>query len=259
MNKEIAKLLNENTYDEDEIESYMNFSDIDDRSLDRITNDVRTRIARGGLKKSGLRAQEMLEQGEFIEKTIKGTDIDVLEDSMMINMIAKIPFMSGDGYSFNRLMFCTNKRIIITSANYYNNPFATESYLKEEIKKISLGKKVKRQFRLKRLLESNLSLTKALITLVAAIPFLFSIGAAGGTLAAGIYFATKSEFLALLGFYSAILGLGYIVVVRPKLITEVLLETKDGKSYDVIIRNEDYKEIHEYLNTFLVRGEEFDR
>jgi len=71
MNKEIAKLLNENTYDDDEIESYMNFSDIDDNSLNRITNDVRTRIARGGLKKSGLRVQEMLEQGEFIEKTIK--------------------------------------------------------------------------------------------------------------------------------------------------------------------------------------------
>lgn len=252
-------LLNESSYDEEEISSYMNFSDIDDESLNRITNDVRTQIARGGLKKSGLYAEGMLEEGEVIEKTIKGTDIDMLEEAAMVNMAMHIPFMSGDGFSFNRLMFCTNKRVIIISANYYNKPLGIESYLKEDIKSISLGKKVKRQYRLNRLFKSSVGCAEVFFKILAGIYILFIAGVTGYVFAIFINSITNSEFLSLLSFRIAVLAFIYILIARPKLITEVLLETKDGKKYDVIIRNQDYKDIHKYLEDFLYRGKNFDR
>ena len=34
-----------------------------------------------------------------------------------VNVMVNAPFMTGDGYSFNVLMFCTNKRIILVNVN----------------------------------------------------------------------------------------------------------------------------------------------
>jgi hypothetical protein len=260
MNKEILSLLNENTYEESEIEEYMNFATIDDDKLNRITSDTRLKIAKDALRESGIYVESILNEGERIEKVIKGTDIDILESSAMMNMTMPIPFMTGDGFSFNRLLFCTNERIIVISSNYYNDPLGVKSYYRKEIKNISIGKKIKRRFRLNNFLKEN-TIAKIFIFFLSIIPILFSIGLVGYITKMFIEeFIINSEFISMICGKIILLIVIYILIVRPKLITEVLVEIKDGTSYDLVIRNFDYKDIHSYLYKFwIMRGNSYDR
>lgn len=248
MDKEIIRLLNETTYDDSEIQEFIEFANIDDEKLEKITSDVKTKIAKELFKKSGVFVQSLLKENEKIEKIIKGTDIDLLEEATMINTFMLIPFMSGDGYSFSRIIFCTNKRIIILASNYYNKPLDAEIYDIKDIRKITVGKSIKRQYRLKKLFKGDKSIAKVILAPLLSLPMLFGITVTSYVFVQFINtFITQSEIISKLSFWSVTLGFSYILIARPKLTTEVLLEIYDGNSYDIIIRNEDYKDIHKYL------------
>ncbi|WP_238882230.1 hypothetical protein [Clostridium sp. YIM B02551] len=261
MDKNILRLLNESAYEDSEVEEYMSFATIDDESLNRITNDIKLKIAKDALRESGVYVESILYEGEKIEKVIKGIDIDVLESGTMVNMMMPIPFMTGDGFSFNKLLFCTNERIIVISSNYYNKPLAIKSYIKEEIKKISIGKKIKRRVRLKNFLKENISIAKVFVFLVSLMPILFGIGVTGYVVKMFIEeFIINSEFVSIMCARIIVLIFLLILIVRPKLVTEVLVEIEDGTSYDLIIRNSDYKDIHSYLyKSWVKRGNSYDR
>ncbi|MDD7795012.1 hypothetical protein [Clostridium sp. 'White wine YQ'] len=261
MDKNILRLLNESAYEDSEIEEYMSFATVDEEKLNRITNDIKLKIAKDALRESGIYVESILNEGEKIEKVIKGTDIDMLESSAMVNMMMPIPFMTGDGFSFNRLLFCTNERIIVIASNYYNNPLGVKSYHRKDIKKISIGKKVKRRFRLNNFLKDNISILKIFFMIFYSIPILFGIGVTGYVVKMFIEeFIINSEFVSIICARIIVLIFLLILIIRPKLITEVLVEIKDGTRYDLIIRNYDYKDIHSYLCKFWeMRGNSYDR
>ncbi|MBL4930218.1 hypothetical protein [Clostridium paridis] len=261
MDKNILRLLNESAYEDSEIEEYMSFATIDEAKLNRITNDIKLKIAKDALRECGIYVESILYEGERIEKVIKGTDIDMLESSAMVNMMMPIPFMTGDGFSFNRLLFCTNERIIVIASNYYNNPLGIKSYHRKDIKKISIGKKVKRRFRLNNFLKDNRSIFKILFMIFSSLPILFGIGVSGYFIKIFIEeFIINSELISITCARIIVFIFLYILIVRPKLITEILVEIKDGTSYDLIVRNYDYKDIHSYLyKSWIMRGNSYDR
>lgn len=248
MDKEIIKLLNETTYDENEIEEFMEFANIDDYKLEKITNDVKTKIAKDSFKKVGYFVKSILNENESIEKIIKGTDIDLMEEYTAISAKVKAPFMTSDGYAINKIIFITNKRIIILDSNYYNKVLGYESYELDEIKNITIGKKIKRKYRLHQFFKENSKLIKILFFLFAAIPILFGIGLVGYLVNELVRkFITDSEFVLVTISRIIVFGSLYFIIFRSKLANEVLIELKNGKKYDIIIRNKDYKEIQDYL------------
>lgn len=145
MDKEIIRLLNETNYNEKEIEEFMEFAKINDYKLEKITNDVKTKIAKDSFKKAGYFVKSILNENESIEKIIKATDIDLIEEYSMINASVKAPFITSDGYAFNKIIFITDKRIIILDSNYYNKALNYEIYDLDEIKNITIGKKNKKK------------------------------------------------------------------------------------------------------------------
>lgn len=250
MDKEIIRLLNETTYAEKEIEEFMKFAKIDDYKLEKITNDVKTKVAKDSFKKAGYFVKSILNENESIEKIIKATDIDLIEEYSMINASIEAPFITSDGYAFNKIIFITDKRIIILDSNYYNKALNYEIYDLDEIKKITIGKKIKRKYKLNKFFKENNSLIKILFFLFSAIPILFSIGLVGYLVDELVRkFITKSEFVLVTISRIILFGSLYLIISRPKLSSEVLIEFKNGSFYDIVIKNGDYKEIQNYLKS----------
>lgn len=67
--RELFKELNGINYNEEEIKEYINFSNIEDKKLSSITNDVKTNLAKEKLKEACIYVEErLLEKDEVIEK-----------------------------------------------------------------------------------------------------------------------------------------------------------------------------------------------
>lgn len=248
--REIFRELNGFNY-KDEINEDMDFANISDKNLSKITNDVRTKLAKEKLKEAEFYVEKnILGKGEVIQKVIKGTDIDMLKTATAVNVFMPVPFMNGDGYTFNRLIFCTNKRIIIVSANYYNCMQGIKIYNREEIKGMDIGKDVEKKYRFKITLDLKRNKSKKF---KAILPFLFQIFCA--YLISNIFsivaykLSDKFNFIRIIIFTISIIGFSYFFTTRRSLDTELLIELNDGSFYDLLIRNIDYKEIQEYLSS----------
>lgn len=245
--REILKELNGINYDEEEIKEYMNFIDIEDKALLKITNDVKTNLAKEKLREACIYVEErLLEEDEVIEKIIKATDQEILKASTAANIMINAPFMTGDGYSFNGLMFCTNKRIIVVYANYYNRMQGIKIYKKEEIKEINVGPEVKKKYRFHFQLDYKgskigaiaklifrLLMAHVLSSILTLIPYALSNG---------------SKLIRNMVYLILIVPIAYFFLTRRKLRTELLIEFSDGEFKELLIRNEDCDEIQEYLS-----------
>ena len=245
--RQMFKELNGINYDDEEIKEYMDITNIEDKKLNSITNDVKTNLAKEKFREACIHVKEkILEEDEVIEKIIKTTDPDMLAVATGVNMMVNAPFMTGDGYSFNELMFCTNKRIIAVYANYYNRMQGIKIYNKEEIKEINVGPDVKKKYRFKFQLDYKRSKKGAIVKLIflllvahllssiiSVIPYLLSNG---------------SELIRNITYFILIIPIAYFFLTRRKLGTELLMEFSNGKFKNLLIRNIDCDEIQEYLS-----------
>ncbi|MCR1950954.1 hypothetical protein NSA50_07745 [Clostridium sp. DSM 100503] len=249
--KEIFREFNGINYKEEEINEYMNFADIANGKLSKITSDIRTKLAKNKLREVGIYVEEnILEKDEVVEKVIKGTDIDMLMAATAVNVVMPIPFMTGDGYSFNRLIFCTNKRIIIVNANYHNSMQGVKIYNREDIKQIDMGKEIKKKYRFKILLDLKRYKSKRFKVVLKFLFQVFCVYLISNVFSKFAYILSdKSNFIRITIFMISIIAFLYFFTTRRSLNTELLIELSDGKFYDLLIRNTDYKEIHEYLSS----------
>lgn len=105
-----------------------------------------------------------------------------------------------------------------------------------------MEKKIKRKYRFNQFFKENNSLIKILFFLFSAIPILFSIGLVGYLVDELVRkFITKSEFVLVTIGRIILFGSLYLIISRPKLSSEVLIELKNGSFYNIIIKNGDYK------------------
>lgn len=245
--REIFKELNGINYNEQEIKEYMNFSNIEDKKLSSITNDVKTNLAKEKLMEACIYVEErLLERDEVIEKIIKGTDPDMLRVATGVNLMVNAPFMTGDGYSFNELMFCTNKRIILVHSNYYNRMQGIKIYNKEDIKDMLVGKDVKKRYRFKIQLDYKRNKKGAIASLLF---MLFMTHVLSNVLSKFAYMLLgESELIGAVTYFILIIPIAYFFLTRKKLESEVLIEFSNGKFKDLLIRNVDCDEIQEYLS-----------
>ncbi len=245
--RQMFKILNGIDHKDEDIKEYMDIDNISDKNLNSITNDVKTKLAKEKLSEACIHVKEkILEKDEVIEKIIKATDPEILMSATAANLLISAPFMTGDGYSFNELMFCTNKRIIVVYANYYNRMQGTKIYNKEEIKEINVGPEVKKKYKFKFQLDYKRSKKGAIVKLIflllmahilsniiSLIPYLLSNG---------------SELIRKITYFILIIPIAYFFLTRRKLGTELLIEFSNGEFKDLLIRNEDCDEIQEYIS-----------
>ena len=245
--RQIFKELNGINYDDDEIKEYMDIANIEENKLNSITKDVKTKLAKSKFREACIYVKErILEEDEVIEKIIKTTDPDMLAVATTVNMAVNAPFITGDGYSFNVLMFCTNKRIIEVSANYYNRMQGIKIYNNEEIKEINAGADVKKKYRFHFQLYYKKSKALAIgITLLALI----AANALSKILSFVSYMlSNRSESVEKVVYYILIIPIAYFFLTRRKLQSEILIEFTNGDFKDLLIRNTDCDEIQEYLS-----------
>ena len=246
--REIFKELNGINYDEEEIKDYIDIANMSDKKISSITNNVKTKLAREKFNEACIHVKEkILEKDEIIEKIIKGTDPEMLKVATGVNIVVNAPFMTGDGYSFNVLMFCTNKRIILVNANYYNRMQGVKIYNKEEIKEMIVGTDVKKKYRFKFQLDYKRSKIGAIANLV----FLFFMAHLLSTVLSMFAYmlANKSELIKYSAYLISMIPISYFFITRRKLESEVLIEFANGKFKDLLIRNEDCDDIQEYLSS----------
>ncbi|MDU5105696.1 hypothetical protein [Clostridium sp.] len=245
--RQIFKELNGVNYNDEEIKEYMDLTNIEDKKLNSITNDVKTKLAKDKFKEACIHVKEkILEEDEVIEKIIKTTDPDMLAVATGVNMMVNAPFMTGDGYSFNVLMFCTNKRIIEISANYYNRMQGIKIYNNEEIKEINAGADVKKKYRFHFQLYYKRNKALAIVTSL----FLLVVANALSKILAGVSYmlSNGSELVKNSVYFISIIPIAYFFLTRRKLQSEILIEFTNGKFKDLLIRNTDCDEIQEYLS-----------
>lgn len=245
--RELFKELNGINYNEEEIKEYINFSNIEDKKLSSITNDVKTNLAKEKLKEACIYVEErLLEKDEVIEKIIKGTDKDMLRTATGVNLIVNAPFMTGDGYSFNELIFCTNKRIIVVYANYYNRMQGIQIYNKEDIKEMLVGKEVKKKYRFK----FQLDYKRSKIGAIASSLFIIFMAHLFSSIVSKVSYmlSGESELIKVMVYLILIIPIAYFFLARERFQSEVLIEFTNGKFKNLFIRNEDCDDIHEYLS-----------
>ena len=246
--REIFKELNGINYDEKEVKEYIDIANMSDKKISSITNNVKTKLAKEKFNEACIHVKEkILEKDEIIEKIIKGTDPEMLKVATGVNIVVNAPFMTGDGYSFNILMFCTNKRIILVNANYYNRMQGVKIYNKEEIKEMIVGTDVKKKYRFKFQLDYKRSKIGAIANLV----FLFFMAHLLSTVLSMFAYmlANKSELIKYSAYLISMIPISYFFITRRKLESEVLIEFANGKFKDLLIRNEDCDDIQEYLSS----------
>ena len=246
--REIFKELNGINYDEEEVKEYTDIANMSDNKISSITNDVKTKLAKEKFNEACIHVKEkILERDEVIEKIIKVTDPGMLMVATGVNLMVNAPFMTGDGYSFNVLMFCTNKRIILVNANYYNRMQGVKIYSKEEIKEMIVGVDVKKKYRFKFQLDYKRSKIGAIANLVF---LLFMAHLLSTVLSMFAYMlANKSELIKYSAYLISMIPISYFFTTRRKLESEVLIEFTNGKFKDLLIRNEDCDDIQEYLSS----------
>lgn len=249
--KDVFKELNGINYREEEIDEYSDFIKNNNKNISKITNDIKTKLAKEKLKEAIIYVEkDILENDEVIEKVFKATDIDMIKAATAVNVVMAVPFMSGDGYTFNRLFFFTNKRIIIVSANYYNRVQGVKIYNREDIKQIDMGRDIKKKYRFKMILDLKRNKTKKIKA--AVFPFIFQIFCA--YIISNLFWliaykiSFESKLIGIITFVISILGFSYLFTTRRSLDTELLIELNDGYLYDLLIRNVDYKEAQEYFS-----------
>ena len=245
--RQMFKALNGIDHKDEEVKEYIDLANISDKKIDSITNDVKTKLAKEKFSEACIHVKEkILEKDEVIEKIIKTTDPDMLAVATTVNVMVGAPFMTGDGYSFNVLMFCTNKRIIEVSANYYNRMQGIKIYNNEEIKEINVGADVKKKYRFHFQLYYKRNKALAIgITLLALI--------AANVLSKILSFVSyillnRSELVEKIVYYILIIPIAYFFLTRRKLQSEILIEFTNGKFKDLLIRNIDCDNIQEYLS-----------
>lgn len=245
--REIFKQLNGINYEDKEINEYMKFANIEDKKLSSITNDVRTNLAKEKLKEAGIYVEEnILEKGEVIEKVIKGTDIEMLTGITAMNAIMPVPFMTAEGFSFNRLLFCTNKRIIVINANYFNNMQGNKIYNREDIKVIYVGRDVRKKYKFKMSLDLKRNKLTAIgllmIRVFASVALAFVFSTVADMLIGEIKYVKSIVFVVCM------IGFLYFYLTRRNLGTELLIELNDGNFYNVLIKNIDYEDMQKYFS-----------
>lgn len=245
--RQMFKELNGINYNEEEIKEYMDLTNIEEKKLNSITNDVKTKLAKDKFKEACIHVKEkILEENEVIEKIIKATDSEMLAVATGVNMMVNAPFMTGDGYSFNVLMFCTNKRIIVVNANYYNRMQGIKIYNKEDIKEINVGPDVKKKYRF----HFQLDYKKNKVLAIAIALLLLAAAHALSTILSSVLYmlSNKSELVKNSVYFISIIPIAYFFLTRRKLRSEILIEFTNGKFKDLLIRNIDCDEIQEYLS-----------
>lgn len=244
--RQIFKELNGIDHKDEEVKEYINLANISDKKISSITNDVKTKLAKEKFSEACIYVKErVLENDEVIEKIIKTTDPDMLMTATAVNLIVNAPFMTGDGYSFNVLMFCTNKRIIVVYANYYNRMQAVTVYNKEDIKEITVGPEVKKKYRFKFQLDYKQSKKGAIVKLIF---LLFMAHILSNIISLIPYLlANGSQLIRNITYFILIIPIAYFFLTRRKFGTELLIEFSNGKFKDLLIRNTDCDEIQEYL------------
>lgn len=244
--RQMFKALNGIDHKDEEVKEYIDLANISDKKISSITNDVKTKLAKEKFSEACIHVKEkILEKDEVIEKIVKATDPDMLAVATTANMMVGAPFMTGDGYSFNVLIFCTNKRIIIVNANYYNRMQGIKIYSNEEIKEINAGADVKKKYRFHFQLYYKRNKALAIgITLLALV----AANALSKILAFVSYMlSSRSELVEKIVYYILIIPIAYFFLTRRKLQSEILIEFSNGKFKDLLIRNTDCDEIQEYL------------
>ena len=244
--RQMFKALNGIDHKDEEVKEYIDLANISDKKISSITNDVKTKLAKEKFSEACIHVKEkILEKDEVIEKIIKTTDPDMLTVAMGANIMVGAPFMTGDGYSFNVLIFCTNKRIILVNANYYNRMQGIKIYNKEEIKDMTVGEDVKKKYRFSFKLDYKRN--KALA--IGKVMFLLLMAHALSKILSFFAYmlANESDLIRSIIYSISIIPIAYFFLTRRKLQSEILIEFSNGKFKDLLIRNTDCDEIQEYL------------
>jgi len=238
---ELINELNGIEYSNEEIDDYLNWAEISEDELNKISGDIQTKLARKALRECGEFIESTMEKGEYTEAVIKGTDRDAIVYSAFLGMFMPGAFLLSGDYSFGYIMFITNKRLIVVNSNYFNKALGTRIYTREEIKNI----------RFKRILDrSKKGLIKNFLKNIITTPggfvsVLFSIGVFSDRFFS-LYDFEVDFYAKLVIKLAAVIAL-IISGIEPDLETEAIITMKDGKKYDFLVRNANYKEILRYL------------
>lgn len=238
---ELINELNGIEYDDAEIEEYLNWSNISDDELNKISGDIQTKLARISLKECGEFIDNSMEQGEYTEVVIKGTDRNAIVYSAFLGMVMPGAFLLTGDYSFGYVMFITNKRLIVVNSNYYNSALGRKIYNREEIKNIRFKRVIDRSA--KNLVKNFFK--NIVTTPVGIFAVFFNIGVFSGRVINAI--GLDLDFTGNLILKGATLFGLILSGIEPNLETEAIITMKDGKKYDFLVRNINYNEILRYL------------
>lgn len=238
---ELINELNGIEYSNEEIDDYLNWAEISEDELNKISGDIQTKLARKALRECGDFIESTMEKDEYTEAVIKGTDRDAIVYSAFLGMFMPGAFLLSGDYSFGYIMFITNKRLIVVNSNYFNKALGTRIYTREEMKNI----------RFKRVLDrSKKGLIKNFFKNIVSTPGGFVSMAFGLGVFSNRFFEAYDFDIGFEGkiIFRVIALIALIISgIEPDLETEAIITMKDGKKYDFLVRNANYKEILRYL------------
>ncbi|WP_238882214.1 hypothetical protein [Clostridium sp. YIM B02551] len=242
----IISELNGINFSIDELKEYEDWGTISDEKLSEISYDVQARYSRDKVKDIGKYVSELLQEGEYIEKTVKATDPKILETMMAFGAMMPVAFIGGGNIKYSHINFFTNRRIIVVGYNVTSNRYITYIYDKEEIVDIKMDKSIAIYRNEKNKKKSKYAKWEFLVSInsimISFMLFFYPY-----------YLLKKATGFSneivddIVGLVCIILGYQVGRYVRPRGNSEVIIEMKDGKKFDFYIRNYNYREIKNYL------------
>lgn len=151
--------LNGIEFSESELNRYEEIGNISEDKIERLNENIKTTLAKTNLKEIHNKIKSMLDEEELVEDVIEGVDIDKM------SYYAIVPFYE---YALNKIVFITDRRVIIVNVTTSNIQFKIKEYKKSDIKSIECGNKRTKMSRIEKL-------TMRIAYLLGFITFIFII------------------------------------------------------------------------------------
>lgn len=223
----LIKDLNGIEFSEEELNRYMEIADVSDEKIEKLSDNIKTKLAKDWLKQVYSKILSLLDEDEKIEKEIKGLDKDNTSAVMATAALSRGAFITSYDYAINKIMFITNKRIFIVNTNYYNRDFGYKVYHKDELKRIYNGKSIKGK--LTQADKRNLAIA-------------YLVGFVG-------LIQIRLWFSVLISLYILYMVVVYFIIKsNTKLAASTIFEFKDNSTFELVSNKIDVKEIERYLN-----------
>lgn len=225
----LIKDLNGIEFSEEELNRYMEIADVSDEKIEKLSDNIKTKLAKDWLKQVYSKVTSLLDDGEKIEKEIKGLDKDNTNAVMATAALSRGAFITSYDYAINKIVFITNKRIFVVNTNYYNRDLGYKIYNKSDIKKVYRSKNIKGNWS---------KADKNTLGIAYLIGFI-------GIMQIGLL---MHILVALVMYILYMVMVYFIIKSNAKLGASTIFEFKDNSTFELVSNKIDIKELKRYLN-----------